>query len=93
MIIEHILVFLFFVKLTSAKHEIITNTGAVDLLVSLAYVAAAEGSLDEPLPRGMGLRVKPPPDAKVQVDADKLCEFDSLPLKDVSGPKPSWLSH
>ena len=30
----------------------------VDLLVSLAYIAAAEGSLDAPLPVGMGLRAK-----------------------------------
>jgi ubiquitin-conjugating enzyme E2 Q len=32
----------------------------VDLLVSIAYAAAAENVLDEPLPIGMGLRVKVP---------------------------------
>lgn len=57
----------------------------MDLLVSLAYVAAAEGVLDEPLPRGMGLRVRPPANAKVQIDDDGLCEFDLLGLQDVCG--------
>lgn len=68
------------------KHEIVTNTGGVDLLVSLAYVAAAEGVLDEPLPRGMGLRVHRPEGFNVQVDNDNLCEFDSLSLQHVRGP-------
>lgn len=68
------------------KHEIVTNTGGVDLLVSLAYVAAAEGVLDEPLPRGMGLRVHRPEGSNVQVDNDNLCEFDSLSLQHVRGP-------
>ena len=63
-----------------------TNTGVVDLLVSLAYVAAAEGVLDEPLPRGMGLRVRRPAKADVRVDDDGLCEFDSLDLRNVRGP-------
>ena len=67
------------------QHEIITNTGAVDLLVSLAYVSAAEGVLDEPLPRGMGLRVRRPANATTQVDNDGLCELDSLSLPEVGG--------
>lgn len=58
----------------------------MDLLLSLAYVAAAEGVLDEPLPRGMGLRVRRPANATVQVDDDGLCELDLLDLRDVRGP-------
>ncbi|KAF8551149.1 hypothetical protein OG21DRAFT_1499321 [Imleria badia] len=67
----------------SIEHEISTNPGAVDLLVSLAYVAAAEDVLGEPLPRGMGLRIRPPANTNAQVDDDGLCEFDLLSLRDM----------
>ena len=36
------------------------NPHTVDLLVSLAYVSAAEGVMEDPLPIGMGLRVPLP---------------------------------
>ena len=34
----------------------------MDLLISLAYVSASEGVLEDPLPTGLGLRVPLPPD-------------------------------
>ncbi|KAK7458669.1 hypothetical protein VKT23_009668 [Stygiomarasmius scandens] len=40
-------------------YEITHNPATVDLLISLAYSAAPEGVLDDPLPIGMGLRVQP----------------------------------
>ncbi|KAJ7825229.1 hypothetical protein B0H14DRAFT_3468718 [Mycena olivaceomarginata] len=49
----------------SLEYEIIHNLETVDLLVSLCYSAAAEGVLDEPLPRSMGLRVPPPDKARI----------------------------
>ena len=42
------------------QYEIIHNPLTVDLLVSLAYVSASDGAMDEPLPVGLGLRVPPP---------------------------------
>jgi len=36
------------------------NPQTVDLLVSLAYCSASDGSMDEPFPSGLGLRVPPP---------------------------------
>jgi hypothetical protein len=45
------------------QYEIISNPETVDLLVSIAYTAAADQSLGEPLPLGMGLRV-PVPDPR-----------------------------
>ncbi|KIM73751.1 hypothetical protein PILCRDRAFT_99249 [Piloderma croceum F 1598] len=47
----------------SLEYEIISNPETVDLLVSIAYTAAADQCLNEPLPLGMGLRV-PVPDAR-----------------------------
>ncbi|KAF7436633.1 hypothetical protein PC9H_003466 [Pleurotus ostreatus] len=44
----------------SLEYEIIHNTEMVDLLVALAYSAAAEGVMDDPLPIGMALRVALP---------------------------------
>ncbi|EIW74242.1 hypothetical protein CONPUDRAFT_85969 [Coniophora puteana RWD-64-598 SS2] len=44
----------------SLEYEICTNAPTVDLLVSLAHLAASSGALDEPLPRGLGMRVPPP---------------------------------
>jgi ubiquitin-conjugating enzyme E2 Q len=49
----------------------------VDLLVSLAYVAAAEQVLDEPLPRGLSLKV---PDA---FNIGLMHDFDSLPANEM----------
>ncbi|KAJ7320981.1 hypothetical protein DFH08DRAFT_713280 [Mycena albidolilacea] len=49
----------------SLEYEIIHNPETVDLLVSLCYSAAAEGVLDEPLPKGMALRVPPPDKARI----------------------------
>lgn len=59
----------------------------MDLLVSFAYAAAAEKVLDEPLPTGMGLRVRIPEKASsskvVQVGSDGLCDFDDLDIHQV----------
>ncbi|KAH7886667.1 hypothetical protein F5I97DRAFT_2017525 [Phlebopus sp. FC_14] len=63
----------------SIEQDVCNNTETVDLLVSLAYIAAADGVLDDPLPRGMGLRVPPLPG--VASDSDGLCEFDTLDLQ------------
>jgi ubiquitin-conjugating enzyme E2 Q len=49
----------------------------VDLLVSLAYVAAAEQVLDEPLPRGLSLKVPDP------VHNDPMRDFDSLAVSEM----------
>ncbi|KAF8190600.1 hypothetical protein K438DRAFT_1831354 [Mycena galopus ATCC 62051] len=49
----------------SLEYEIIHNPETVDLLVSLCYSAAAEGVLDEPLPKGMALRVPSPDKARI----------------------------
>jgi ubiquitin-conjugating enzyme E2 Q len=46
-----------------SQYEIRNNPETVDLLVSIAYTAAAEKVIDDPLPKGMGLRV-PVPDPK-----------------------------
>ncbi|KAI0628025.1 hypothetical protein C8Q77DRAFT_1151557 [Trametes polyzona] len=62
----------------SLEYEICTNTAVVDLLVSLAYIAAAEGALDAPLPIGMGIRVKA---RSQEIGApDEMCDFDTLDL-------------
>lgn len=53
----------------------------VDLLVSLAYTAAATGVLDEPLPRGLSLMVPNTVNGKL-VD-NSLREFDSLSINDM----------
>ncbi|KAF6754673.1 hypothetical protein DFP72DRAFT_812438 [Ephemerocybe angulata] len=44
----------------SLEYEIVHNPKTVDLLVSLAYCAASEGALEDPLPIGLGLRVPHP---------------------------------
>jgi ubiquitin-conjugating enzyme E2 Q len=49
----------------------------VDLLVSLAYVAAAEQVLDEPLPRGLSLKV---PDAS---NNGLMRDFDNLAVNEM----------
>ncbi|KAH9940093.1 uncharacterized protein BXZ73DRAFT_88813 [Epithele typhae] len=65
----------------SLEYEICANPVTVDLLLSLAYLAAAENVLDEPFPVGMGLRVAPK--AGVEPDADGLIEFDRLNVVDM----------
>lgn len=67
--------------LTRLQYEICSNSAVVDLLVSLAYIAAAEGALDAPLPVGMGLRVKCR--SLATTDPDGLHEFDQLDLPNV----------
>jgi len=42
------------------QYEILHNPQTVDLLVSLAYVSATEGAMEDPLPIGLGLRVPYP---------------------------------
>ncbi|KAH6905576.1 hypothetical protein BKA70DRAFT_1372977 [Coprinopsis sp. MPI-PUGE-AT-0042] len=44
----------------SLEYEIIHNPRTVDLLVSLAYVSATEGTMGDPLPVGLGLQVPHP---------------------------------
>ncbi|KAF8881664.1 hypothetical protein CPB84DRAFT_1817227 [Gymnopilus junonius] len=44
----------------SLEYEIVHNSQTVDLLVSLAYVSASEGSMEDPLPIGLALRVPLP---------------------------------
>ncbi|KZT05739.1 uncharacterized protein LAESUDRAFT_726677 [Laetiporus sulphureus 93-53] len=63
----------------SLEYEIRANPEVVDLLVSLAFVAAREGALDNPLPIGMGLRVANPGGAPTG-EPDSLCDFDTLTL-------------
>jgi ubiquitin-conjugating enzyme E2 Q len=53
----------------------VQNPQTVDLLVSLAYVSAGEGAMDEPLPIGMGLRVSLP-----EVDAPPVRTTPSYPV-------------
>ena len=68
---------------TTSQYEICANPVIVDLLVSLTYIAAAEGALDAPLPVGMGLRV-PCRSAPVTLQGqDKLFDFDQLDLPHV----------
>ncbi|KAJ6535050.1 hypothetical protein B0H19DRAFT_963825, partial [Mycena capillaripes] len=64
----------------SLEYEIIHNPATVDLLVSLTYSAAAEGVVDEPLPKGMALRPAAPA-VDYQVGLDGLVEFDQLPVE------------
>ena len=66
--------------LLTSQHEILTNTAVVDLLVSLTFVAAAENTLLESLPTGLGIRLKPksPLSSGVQLDGDGMCDLDTL---------------
>ncbi|KAI9060756.1 hypothetical protein FKP32DRAFT_1613420 [Trametes sanguinea] len=66
----------------SLEYEICSNPAAVDLLVSLAYIAAAEGALEAPLPVGMGIRVKArymTPRPQAAQDGD-MCDLDNLDI-------------
>lgn len=63
----------------------------VDLLVSLAYIALAEGAPDAPLPVGMGLRVECRTAPVTNKGPDGLFDFDRLDINDVWSLIPSWL--
>ena len=63
------------------QYDICKNTQMVDLLVSLAYSAAEAGVLDEPLPRGLALKVPNIVDGR-PVD-NSLRDFDSLSIVDM----------
>lgn len=60
------------------KYEICENTEVVDLLVSVTYIAAKDGTSEGPLPIGLGLWVPPMPNSVVPVDDEGLCDFDQL---------------
>lgn len=64
------------------QYEICHNLPTVDLLVSLAYSAAAGGVLEDPLPVNLGLRVKPPKSSfsTPGLGMDGLCDFDALDI-------------
>ncbi|KAJ7213658.1 hypothetical protein B0H12DRAFT_1061615 [Mycena haematopus] len=64
----------------SLEYEIIHNPETVDLLVSLCYSAAAEGVLDEPLPKGMALRVPPPDKARLVVAPVNNYAYNAQPV-------------
>ncbi|KAI0738313.1 hypothetical protein C8Q80DRAFT_1275827 [Daedaleopsis nitida] len=64
----------------SLEYEICVNPDVVDLLVSLAYIAAAEGALDAPLPMGMGLRVPCKTAPADDQGLNRLYDFDTLDL-------------
>lgn len=61
-----------------AQYEIRSNPETVDLLVSIAYTAAADQVLADPLPVGMGLRV-PVPDPKRCIPAPQVRPMYSIP--------------
>ncbi|KAG2129598.1 hypothetical protein DEU56DRAFT_872472 [Suillus clintonianus] len=61
----------------SQEYDICKKTEMVDLLVSLTYVAAVEQVLDEPLPRGLLLKV-PDPENRTPT-----CDFDTLTVSDM----------
>ncbi|KAG1726823.1 hypothetical protein EDB19DRAFT_1751380 [Suillus lakei] len=61
----------------SLEYDICKNTEMVDLLVSLAYAAAAEQVLDEPLPRGLLLKVPDP------VHKHPMRDFDTLTVNEM----------
>ncbi|KAI0708751.1 hypothetical protein C8T65DRAFT_649990 [Cerioporus squamosus] len=67
----------------SLEYEICANPVTVDLLVSLAYVALAEGAPDAPLPVGMGLRVDCRTAPAANRDTDGLFDFDKLSPNDM----------
>ncbi|RDX46333.1 hypothetical protein OH76DRAFT_1407058 [Lentinus brumalis] len=67
----------------SLEYEICANPVTVDLLVSLAYVALAEGAPDAPLPVGMGLRVECRTAPVASKDYEGLYEFDQLSPNDM----------
>lgn len=64
-----------------SQYEIIHNPATVDLLVSMAYSAAAEGSMDDPLPVGMGLRV-PVPSSSIAAPPPNMYGTVQAPVED-----------
>ena len=67
-----------------AQYEICENTEVVNLLVSVTYIAARDGTTEGPFPIGLGLRIPPLYKLAVPVDADGLCDFDQLDHGQVS---------
>ncbi|KAI6154783.1 hypothetical protein BKA82DRAFT_939646 [Pisolithus tinctorius] len=65
------------------KYEALKPTSAEFWSFLGAYVAAAEGALEEPFPCGMGLRVPVPQGSTVIVDNNGLCNFDALPVQEM----------
>ncbi|KAI0731453.1 hypothetical protein C8Q72DRAFT_822449, partial [Fomitopsis betulina] len=63
---------------STLDYEICENTEVVDLLVSVTYIAAKDGTSEGPLPIGLGLWVPPMPNSVVPVDDEGLCDFDQL---------------
>ncbi|EPS95732.1 hypothetical protein FOMPIDRAFT_1032740 [Fomitopsis schrenkii] len=63
---------------SSLDYEICENTEVVDLLVSVTYVAAKDGTSEGPFPIGLGLWVPPVPYSTMPVDDEGLCDFDQL---------------
>jgi len=80
-----------------AQYEICHNLPTVDLLVSLAYSAAAGGVLEVPLPVNLGLRVRPPRTTTSTLGAgiDGLCDFDTLDITGVRAisSRPGMSTH
>ena len=60
------------------QYEICENTEVVDLLVSVTYIAARDGTSEGPFPIGLGLRIPPLFQLNVPVDEDGLRDFDEL---------------
>lgn len=80
-----------FIPITTIRHqhmapqyEIQHNPKTVDLLVSLAYVSASDGAMEDPLPVGLGLRV-PLPSTNV-LSAPQAPHPDTLVRPYVPGP-------
>ncbi len=66
------------------------NPHTVDLLVSLAYVSAAEGAMEDPLPIGMGLRVPFPEGSVAPVPQPNIYQIVSFvsPVEVPTDPEP-----
>ncbi|KAJ8597247.1 hypothetical protein M405DRAFT_587353 [Rhizopogon salebrosus TDB-379] len=67
----------------SLEYDICKNTEMVDLLVSLAYSAAAGGALDEPLPRGLSLKVPNLNPTTGELTDNSLRDFDTLDITEM----------
>ncbi|KAH9475092.1 Ubiquitin-conjugating enzyme E2Q-like protein 1 [Psilocybe cubensis] len=76
----------------SLEYEILHNSQTVDLLVSLAYVSASEGVMDEPLPIGLGLRVPLPSSAGAVQAHPNYVGWNTQPAPTVVPETPKTLS-
>jgi ubiquitin-conjugating enzyme E2 Q len=82
------------------QYDICKNTEMVDLLVSLAYSAAAGGALDEPLPRGLSLKVPNLNPTTGELTDNSLRDFDTLDITEmrlvikylIDALPPVWVS-